>query len=359
MFELINVFIDLFVLSATWLLFGFAIAGLIDAFLNKDFLLRHIGGDGFLPTLKAALIGAPLPLCSCGVVPVALGLRKAGASKNSTVSFLIATPETGVDSVLFTNALMGPIMAAIRPIAAISSAIVAGILVGGERYKQHSGLIPSTEPPTSCCANKKDTSNKPQENATLKIPLHTKLKEGMVFSYDKMLRNIVNWLLIGLVIAAIMKTYLPGDFFEHYGQGLLAMVVMAIIGVPMYVCAIASTPIAAGFLLSGLSPGAVLVFMLVGPASNIGTLAIIKKSLGTRSIIAYLIGVVITAFAFGFSVDYMFEQFGFNVYTLSEMKSHQTSSTIDRAMAIALALLCIRALFLNFKNTFILKPQEI
>jgi len=358
MFELINAFINLFVLSAPWLLLGFAIAGLIDAFLNKDFLLRHIGGDGFIPTLKAALIGAPLPLCSCGVVPVALGLRKAGASKNSTISFLIATPETGVDSVLFTNALMGPVMAAIRPIAAISSAIVAGVLVGGGRHKQNSEHTLSAEQPKSCCANKKETDQKSPTEIEPNKTIYMKLKEGLYFSYDKMLRDIVNWLLIGLVIAAIMQTYLPADFFEHYGQGFLGMVAMAIIGVPMYVCAIASTPIAAGFLLSGLSPGAVLVFMLVGPASNIGTLAIIRKSLGTRSIIAYLIGVVITAFAFGFAVDYIVEYFNVNVYTLSEMESHQSSSAVDKAMAIVLGLLCVRALFLNFRNTVMLAPQK-
>lgn len=366
MFELILAFIDLFILSAPWLILGFVIAGGIKAFLQKDFLLVHMGGHGLLTTIKAALIGAPLPLCSCGVVPAALGLRQSGASKNATVAFLIATPETGVDSVLFTNALMGPLMAIIRPIAAVFSAVLAGVLVGKDDEIQESKIYPSScceseavKESESCCSkteakldDKKGgcDSGENTKSSDQTLGLTRKLKEGLIFSFDKMLRDIVNWLVLGLIIAAVMQTFLSPEFFAQYGQGFSAMVVMALIGVPMYVCATASTPIAAGFLLSGLSPGAVLVFMLVGPATNIGTLMIIKNELGLRSIVAYLGGLVFSAFLFGFLLNYGIDVLGLSVQPNIALSEHQHVSLFDQLMAFVLAVLVIRALWINLRE---------
>ena len=285
-------FLQLFMESAPWLLLGFFIAGIIQSLIPKDFLTKHLGGTGKWTTIKAAFIGAPLPLCSCGVVPAALGLRKAGASKNATVSFLVATPETGVDSISVTYALMGPVLAIVRPIAAITSGIVAGLLVGN---------IPDSpdnkaSPVKSCCKSKAPI-------AETSLPLLTKLKNGLVFSYIDMLKDIAFWLLLGLIFAAAIKTWVPASFLLQWGDGFLAFVVMTLVGIPMYICATASTPIAAGLLFSGMSPGAVLVFMLAGPATNIGTMGIIYKELGRKSLMAYLSGVILVSYAFGFALN--------------------------------------------------------
>jgi len=323
--QILNVeenFLNLFILSAPWLLFGFFMAAMIKVFIKLETMQKYLGGDSWWVTVKAALIGAPLPLCSCGVVPAALGLRSAGASKNATVSFLVATPETGVDSISFTYVLMGPVMAVARPIAAVTSAIVAGLL--GGRTESDSLVeqqVEEVKTSNSCRAPKQAPVI---EEAQLEVPLLVRIKEGLKFAFGKMLKDVVNWLSIGLFIAALVQTFLPSDFFEILGDGFLSMVLMAVIGIPMYVCASASTPIAAGFLLAGLSPGAVLVFMLLGPASNIGTLMIVKNELGIRSVSAYIVGLVASAFFFGFLLNYLAQLYNLNFVETLQVHEHYT-----------------------------------
>jgi hypothetical protein len=336
--EFFQHFIDLFNESAPWLLLGLIIAGLIKAFIPESYLTKHLGGKGLLTTIKAAFIGAPLPLCSCGVVPAALGIRRAGGSKNATISFLVATPETGLDSMSVTYALMGPFMAIIRPIAAICSAIVAGILVGNADDEQPKAVSATNNScqskPKDCCDSKK-APEKNQEK-----PLGKKIQQGIVFSFFDMLDDIVLWLLIGLGFAALVQTFIPTSFLSQWGGSWVAYVVMALIGVPMYICATASTPIAAGLLLSGVSPGAVLVFMLAGPATNIGTIGIIIKELGKKSVIAYLVGVVITSFAFGALTDYLVNLY--NIPILSEVSNHSLSmNTFTLVCSVFMAALCV------------------
>lgn len=302
--DLIQNFIDLFVESAPWLLLGFVVAGLIKGLIPADFLSRHLGGHGAWTTIKAAFIGAPLPLCSCGVVPAALGLRKSDASKNATVSFLVATPETGVDSVTVTYALLGPVMAIVRPIAAVTSGIVSGLLVGRANIGQ---AVSESDTKAPCCATK------PQVDADVSIA--NTLYGGLRFVFVDMIRDIAGWLLLGILFAAAIQTWVPPSILAQWGAGWLAFVVMVLIGVPMYICATASTPIAAGLLLAGVSPGAVLVFMMAGPATNIGTLAIVARELGKRSLIAYLSGVIITSFTFGYALNIMANEYGVNFLT--------------------------------------------
>lgn len=302
--DLIQNFIDLFVESAPWLLLGFVVAGLIKGLIPADFLSRHLGGRSAWTTIKAAFIGAPLPLCSCGVVPAALGLRKSGASKNATVSFLVATPETGVDSVTVTYALLGPVMAIVRPIAAVTSGIVSGLLVGRTDKEQSA---PDSGNEASCCAAKPTVDESTSDSNTL--------YDGLRFVFVDMIRDIAGWLLLGILFAAAIQTWVPPSVLAEWGSGWLAFIVMVLIGVPMYICATASTPIAAGLLLAGVSPGAVLVFMMAGPATNIGTLAIVARELGRRSLIAYLSGVIVTSFAFGYVLNVLASEYGVNFLT--------------------------------------------
>lgn len=341
---LLNNFVQLFVISAPWLLLGLFIAGIINTYLPKGFLQKHLGKEGLATTIKAAFIGAPMPLCSCGVIPAALGLRRAGASKSATTAFLVSTPETGVDSISVSYVLLGPFMAIIRPIAAICSAIVAGVLVG------HDSKISSTSA-ASCCSKKTPTktsccNTKKADNQQVK-PTNThwhKLSQALVYSATSLLADTAKWLMIGLFFAALIQTYVPADFLAQWGSGILAMVAVILVSIPMYICATASTPIAAGLLLSGVSPGAVLVFMLAGPATNIATLGVIANELGKRAIIAYLTGVIGVAVGFGLLTDYLVTHYQITVAPMLSEHHEVLPHWLMNITALVLAALMLRLL---------------
>ncbi|WP_341502139.1 SO_0444 family Cu/Zn efflux transporter [Gallaecimonas sp. GXIMD4217] len=282
---LLTNFWELFLDAAPWLLLGYLAAALIKLLIPSDWLGRHLGGEGLWPTVKAALFGAPLPLCSCGVLPAAMGLRRAGASRSATVSFLVSTPETGVDSVAVSYGLLGPLLAIIRPLAAVTSAISAGLLAG----RQNGGKV-AAPAPAPRCAKQACGGDRPK----------SKWRQGLRFAAVDLVDDSAKWLAIGLFFAALVVTYVPQDFLTQWGGGLVAMVVMVLIGIPMYICATASTPIAAGLLLAGVSPGAVLVFLLAGPATNAAALGLVRQELGMRALWAYLAGVIVPAIAFGY-----------------------------------------------------------
>ncbi|MGL6123500.1 MAG: SO_0444 family Cu/Zn efflux transporter, partial [Shewanella sp.] len=420
---LLKNFIDLFLDSAPWLLLGLILAGLLKVFVPMAWMQKQLGGHGFKTVVKAALLGAPLPLCSCGVIPAAVGLRRSGASKAATTSFLVSTPETGVDSIAVSYVLLGPFMAIVRPIAAITSAIVAGLLVGRDDDDGKPGVksaavgakqegeasvaaccasksvaqpemvkaeavkrccssttpaitavkssccghdsvdAPAVEPKPkikmtpmatpslmtgsssvmavggqtmgsvqaigsvktmmgsvvkvnaakvesvgSCCGSQTaepekivvvkkgaccDSSAKDAEQVSANTAgdsccaatqdMATEFKSqsvlsrigiGLHYAATDLVRDTTLWLLVGLFFAALVQTYVPAGFLAQWGDGILAMLVMVLVSVPMYICATASTPIAAGLLLAGVSPGAVLVFMMAGPATNIATLGV-------------------------------------------------------------------------------------
>lgn len=349
-------FVGLFIESAPWLLMGFSVAGLMKAFVPSQVLAKHLGEPGLLATVKAALLGAPLPLCSCGVIPAALGLRRSGASKAATTSFLISTPETGVDSVTVSYAMMGPFMAIIRPIAAISTAITAGLLVGSDK-NDHAPQ--SSEPVQSCCASKtaepepepssaESCCSKVSEENRAADSIGNRLRDSMKFTFVDLIRDISLWLMIGLGIAALVKTYVPTEFLTQWGDGFMAFVVMALIGVPMYICALASTPIAAGLLFSGVSPGATLVFMLVGPATNIATIGLVRNELGTRALVAYLGSVVGVGFGFGYLTNYLVAQWSIDFLAQTQHTHIMTNTPIASMSAIILGALMTYALLTKY-----------
>jgi len=346
--SLINNLLDLSAEASPWLLLGLLIAGLMKAWVPSKILSKHLG-KGKSAVVKAALIGAPLPLCSCGVIPVATELRRSGASASATASFLVATPETGIDSVSVSYALLGPVFAVYRPLAAIMSAIVTGLLVTTIKdEKIKSPVIEAQTSASSCCSSQTVKKQNPapttssccsstptaekviikpesssccatSETATITdMPLtqpsalndfFEKTKTGVYYAATKLIDDIIVWLVIGLTFAAIVRTFMPAEFLLSYGSGLPAMLLMIVISIPMYICATASTPIAAGFIMAGLSPGTALVFMMAGPATNISTLGVIKNEMGSAVLIRYLLGVSLCAIGFATLLD-----FGLNFY---------------------------------------------
>jgi len=288
-------FWNLVIESAPWLLLGYLLAGIIKQLIPSSWVQSQLAKPGFMSILKGAVIGAPLPLCSCGVIPTALAIRKAGASKGATASFLVATPETGVDSISFSYAVLGPIYALARPIGALVSAVIAGVLVHNfDGDDKPEAQLEESKSGSSCCSSKANTAAVAGHSS-----LAQKLVASVQYGYGNMIVDTAKWLLIGLVAAALITTFVPQSFFLRWGDGLLAMLVMVIVGLPMYICATASTPVAASLLFAGISPGAALVFMLTGPATNIATMGVIKEQLGGRSLLAYLLAVIGTAIICG------------------------------------------------------------
>ncbi len=330
----LTAFWDLVVESAPWLLAGYLLAGVIKQVIPDRWIKGQLARPGAGSVVKAAFIGAPLPLCSCGVIPAALGIRKAGASKGATSSFLVATPETGVDSVSFSYAVLGPIFAICRPIGAISSAIAAGLLVNAmERSRKDEAAEAAAG---HCCAG---TGAGPEARAM--PPLGERFIKAIEYGYGRMIADTAKWLVIGLVAAALISVLVPQSFFLRWGDGLLAMIVMVIVGLPMYICATASTPVAAGFLFAGISPGAALVFMLTGPATNIATMGVIREQLGIRSLAAYLLGVIGTAIACGLLLNELYAWFGWPLQ-LSAMAHGESWAWWRHGLAIVLSALVLR-----------------
>ncbi len=290
---------DITLEASPWLLFGLVAAGLLKSWVTEETMKKWLGGQGTWAVTRAALVGAPLPLCSCGVLPAALGLRRAGASRAATTSFLIATPETGVDSIAVSFALLGPFMTIVRPVAAIIGAIFSGLAVGllpdepADRQK-------TGQPASSCCASDCcDQSETGPENH------YGKIISGIRHALSDIWDDIVIWLVIGLVLAAGILTILPPMALAEWGSGLLAMLLMLLIGIPMYICATASTPLAAGLLLAGISPGTVLVFLLAGPATNISTVMVVSREMGKSTALVYLAGIAVSSIAIGLLVDWI------------------------------------------------------
>jgi uncharacterized membrane protein YraQ (UPF0718 family)/copper chaperone CopZ len=282
---------------APYLLFGFLFAGILSAYISPEFIERHLGKRGIMSIFKASLFGVPLPLCSCGVLPVAASLRKSGASKGATASFLLSTPQTGVDSILVTFSLLGPIFAIFRPIAAFLKGLIGGLLV---EFFAEKNDIPQNNIRPNECTDSACCSSMPAKGG--------KLKHILEYGFITLPADIAKTLLIGLLIAGLISALVPENFFANtIGHGIWEMLIMMAIGIPMYVCATASVPIAAALVLTaGVSPGAALVFLMTGPATNAAAIAIVWKLLGKRTAIIYLFSVAAMALASGYLLDLVF-----------------------------------------------------
>lgn len=480
--------------SAIYILFGFFIAGLLKAYLPTEFIARHLGGEAITkagkakrsivaPVFKAALFGVPLPLCSCGVIPAAAGLREQGASKGATTAFLIATPETGVDSMTVTYGLLDPIMTFIRPLSAFITSVAAGIAVdvfdkngdkNGDKNdsKKDDGNTtvptsscccsepkpepkpivapsacccsepkpePKPAPSTSCCCSETKAPSQgafasqmftapvaaPMEKAELKaepaptsscccstkepeiiVPVSTcccsepkpepkpvvaptsscccseskveptpapvsscccsepkpapttssccssqktpakatvfeKFKIGMDFAYGKLISDIGIWLLLGITLAALISVFIPEDMFTDRVTGFAGMIVMMAIGIPMYVCATASTPIAAAFALKGISPGAALVFLLAGPATNVATITVVAKMLGKRAAVIYVTTIGVMTLLIGVLVNFLYASLGLSVTNWVSGSASDHHGPLSEVAAVILVILIL------------------
>lgn len=275
---------------APYLLFGFFVAGLLSVVVRPQTVERHLGGRGIWSILKAAAFGVPLPLCSCGVIPVSASLRRHGASRGATTAFLLSTPQTGVDSIMVTLSLLGPVFAVFRPIAALLTGIFGGSLVSLAEGNGAAGG-PPPKCTDACCASD---------------ARRNRLGQILTYGFVTLPRDIGKPLLLGLVLAGVIAAAVPESAASAVGTGIVGMLVMMAVGVPLYVCATASVPIAAALIAKGVSPGAALVFLMTGPATNAAAITVIWKLMGRRTAVLYLAAVVLSAFGCGALLNFIY-----------------------------------------------------
>ena len=283
-------FIEIFNLlqqMAPYLMFGFLIAGILSVFISPSNIQKHLSGKGISPIVKASIFGIPLPLCSCGVIPVATSLYRKGANKSATTSFLVSTPQTGIDSIILSYAFFGPVFMMIRPISALIAGLLSGLLT--------EIINPGVSDTDADCDSHK---NKKHKNVLYKV---------FYYAFITLPQDIAKPLITGMGIAALISIFIPNDFFiGKFDSNVFEMISILIISIPLYVCATASIPIAAALMLKGVSAGAVFVFLMAGPATNMATITTIWSTLGKKSTAIYLSSVSIIAILTGFIMNTFF-----------------------------------------------------
>jgi uncharacterized protein len=329
--------LDLFQLMAPYLLLGFFLAGVLHVLVPKEWVARHLGGRGFLASVKAAVVGTPLPLCSCGVIPFAELLKKQGASRSAITSFLISTPQTGVDSFMAAYAMLGLPLALWKVLTAMVSGIIGGTLVplfdksdeneadcktsgpcSSERDISHAGeaCCESNKPAVkaageSCCASSSPAKSSsgssccgeaaPTTNVTQKI------RSIFVYGLGTLVQDIALWLIIGTLIGGAITAFIPDDLLARtITNSYLQMLLVLVIAVPLYVCATGSIPVAAALVMKGMPIGAAIVFLVAGPATNVATLMVFTKTLGRRTVAVYLGTIIVMSLLFASMFNYFF-----------------------------------------------------
>ncbi len=307
----VNAFLDVFLDMSLYMLIGMVLTGVLSVVMKKQMVAKHLGKNARLPAVKAAAFGVPLPLCSCGVLPTTVYLSQNGASTSAVMSFLISTPQTGVDSIIATFGMMGVVFAVYRPVVAFISGVVGGGLIqriaGSRRIEDsQAALDAECEEDENCCSDDScatGVSEGAQEEP--KLSLMDKLKKMFKYAFVEFVDDIALHFVVGVIIAALITIIIPTGFFEslNISSGILAMLVMLAIGLPMYICSTSSIPIALVLMAKGISPGAAFVFLFAGPATNAASLAVLSKSLGKKTVAVYLAITAVSAIGFGLLLD--------------------------------------------------------
>lgn len=403
-FRFVEAFWELLLDTGFWLLAGFLLAGVVHVLIPNSILTRHLSGRGVMPLVKASLLGIPLPLCSCSVIPVAAGLRRSGASRGASAAFAISTPQTGEESVPLTWALFGPVYALARPVLAVATAFTAGLLiemVGEKKPRSHEDTEPrsgekaccsaavsaapvaaaccgesepveKTEgsccahhpaPAPVCCCEREATwgaessccSAEPaqetgacccahDESARPRSGVASHIGEVFRYGFGTMMRDLAIWLAVGLLLSALISALVPAGWIEsHIGTGLVPMLLMLLVGMPLYVCATSTTPLAYTLVVAGLSPGAGLVLLLAGPATNAATMSWVLKDLGVRALVVYLATIAVFAVAGGV----LFDTFLAGTVRLAEMgvgHAHPAVTWVQIGGAVVFAALLLWSL---------------
>lgn len=336
--------------SAAYMLFGFFVAGIFHVFIQPQKIARRLGKGRVKPVLLSALAGVPIPLCSCGVVPAAAELKRRGANSGATLSFLISTPESGMDSIPVTYALMDPVITVMRPVAAFVTAVVAGIAENSFVARKALGQAPVRDADAKACGCSCGTAA-PETVDPSRPPLAERIVAGLKYAFLDLLGDIGKWFLLGVLMAGVISFLIPETLFDHYlDDNFTAMAVMLLAGLPMYVCATSSTPIAAALVLKGLNPGAALVFLLSGPATNIASLSMVAGLLGRRSLMIYLASIVTCSLLFGVLTDALYHGLGITAKASAGQAAEILPYHFELGAAVLLAVLLAVSIWKSYNN---------
>lgn len=317
---------------APYLLFGFLMAGILSVLVSAKTIEAHLGRPGLWQTIKAALLGVPIPLCSCSVVPVSASLYRHGASRGATLSFLASTPQTGIDSIAVTWSLLGPVFVVFRVIAAFVSGILSGWSVQLTKTPAQ-----ATEEKSSCACHG-DGSKR------------SKLLTGLHYGFVTLPVDIGRAMLVGLLISGVLTAFVPENFFaDKLNGGIVSMLLMMLVGIPLYICSSASVPIAFGLIKAGLSPGAALVLLVTGPATNAATITTIARLLGKSAVVIYLACIALTALAAGTLLNYALP--AFELTETLKMNQHESPNGFSAALAVLLLIVLAQAFIGTVKSS--------
>jgi uncharacterized membrane protein YraQ (UPF0718 family)/copper chaperone CopZ len=359
MIDILNEIWILFLEMAPYLMIGMFFAGLLHVFFTKEMVVKYIGKNNIWSVIKASLFGVPLPLCSCGVIPSSVFLSKSGASRSSVVSFLISTPQTGIDSIIATYGMLGWVFAIFRPIAAFAMGIIGGIAAmfikeepkpKGPEKKNYFSLQLATP----------DGSMNPVPKSDQKSRMTSRMRSMFHYGFVEFLDDIVLQFIVGLVISGLIAYFVPDSFFSGsvVGTGIIGMLIMIAIGAPMYVCATASIPIAMTLMMKGFSPGTAFVFLAVGPATNAASFSIIMKVLGKKTAFTFLAAISISAIAFGYLLDFLFVTFDLPIFHNHEAMNHNhelIAPELKLILGIIFLILLLSSLYRKYGKKLFMK----
>ena len=350
-------FVTLFSEMAPFLLLGFLLAGILHVWVPNHLYVPKISKTNFKSVLWSALFGIPLPICSCGVIPTSIALRKEGASKGASVSFLISTPATGVDSILATYSLLGGPFAILRPVAAFMTAMLGGLFTNVVTKKEPEtgvAVVGETHEPhhehEHCdCEGDHCSCSQEGHDEHSKKSFAQKVRETLEYGFVNMIGDVSKWLIIGLLLGALIAAFVPDDFFLFLHEyPLLCMVVVLVLAMPMYTCATGSIPLALALVEKGITPGAALVLLMAGPATSIASMLVVGKAFGKRTLAAYLTSIALGALFFGFVIDTFFmDSFLASMlpHASAECHGHGALGVFDYICAVLFAVLIIYAKF--------------
>jgi len=335
---------DMLQQASIYILFGLLVGGMLKMFLSPAYVAAHLGSGRFSSVFKAALLGIPIPLCSCGVLPAATSLKKQGANNGATTAFLISTPESGVDSISITWALLDPIMTIARPVSAFISAFAAGC---AENFFNPPGKTQQASPDLSCpIDNCCDGIDCPVDEHKHHHSLFEKMKIGTRYAATDLWADLAGWFFVGILLAGFITVLIPDAVIARYlGGGLSSMLLMLTFGIPLYICATASTPIAAAFIIKGVSPGTALVFLLVGPATNITSLSVLIGLLGKRATALYLASIAVISVLCGLAVDFIYLSLGISAVAAVGQAAEILPVWLMTSATLLLLVLSVRPLF--------------
>jgi uncharacterized membrane protein YraQ (UPF0718 family)/copper chaperone CopZ len=328
---------------APYLLFGFLFAGILKAFFPTDGIVRYMGKRNFRSVLNASLLGVPLPLCSCGVIPTAVSFYRSGATKGATTSFLISTPQTGVDSMFATYSLLGLPFAIIRPVVALLTGLAGGAISHAADKDQ---ISPADMDPDRGSGGKK-------------LNFGQRIRVVFKYGFGELVEDIVKWLVIGLLVAALLSMVIPDSFFTRYiGNPWIEMLIVLAAAAPMYICATGSIPLAAVLMMKGISPGAALVFLMAGPATNVATMMVISNTMGKKAFLVYLGTIVGGALISGAIVNELMPASWFGMEHMSHHAHEMGGSLISTLSSIFLFALILLAVWNKWLKNIILRKNH-